>query len=95
MALSHKCKIILRNKLSEVKFTIIDEWSMVSSDLFLDIHTKLLEIFMCETEKPFAGLSVILLGDFLQLPLVKRKVIYSPLTNNYNLERLLSLQLCL
>ena len=87
----------MRNKLSEVKFTIIDEWSIdqVSSDLFLDIHTKLLEMFMCETEKPFAGLSVILLGDLLQLPLVKRKAIYSSLTNNYNLERLLSLQLCL
>ena len=93
MGLSDKCKGSWQNKLSEVKLIITDELSMTSSDVFLDIHARLLEIFMYETEKPFAGLSGILLGDFLQLPLVKRKAIYSPLTNNDKLERLLSLQL--
>lgn len=54
---------------------------MASSDLLLDIHARLLEIFNCEAKRPFAGLSVILLRDFLQLPLIKGKGTYSPVTN--------------
>ena len=65
---------------------------MVLSDLYLNIHARLIEMFICETEKPFTGLSVILLDDFLQLPPVKEKAICSPLTNNDKLKRL-SLQL--
>ena len=67
LGLNDKSKAALRNKFSEVKFLIIDELSMVSSDLWVDINSRLKEIFMI-TEKPFVGLSVITVGNFLQLP---------------------------
>ena len=44
LGLSDKMKTSLRNALSEVKIVIIDEFSMVSSDLFFKINTRLLEI---------------------------------------------------
>ena len=46
----------LRNKLSEIKFIIIDEISMVSSVLFYQVHQRLNEIFGVSTDLPFAGL---------------------------------------
>ena len=67
LGLNDKSKAALRNKFSEVKFLIIDELSLVSSDLWVDINSRLQEIFMI-IEKPFAGLSVITVGNFLQLP---------------------------
>ena len=50
-----------------MKFLIIDELSMVSSDLCTDIDSRLGEIFMIP-EKAFAGLSVVIVADLLQLP---------------------------
>ena len=44
--LRDKMKASLRNELSEVKMVIIDEFSMVSSDLFFQINARLPEIFM-------------------------------------------------
>ena len=68
LGLNDKSKVALRNKLSEVKFVIIDELSMVSSNLWIDINSRLEEIFMIIPEEAFAGLSVMTVGDFLQLP---------------------------
>ena len=56
-----------RNRFSEVKLLIIDELSMVSSDLWKDIDSRLGEIFMTIPEKELAGLSVMTVADFLQL----------------------------
>ena len=50
-----------------MKFLIIDELSIVSSDLWVDINSRLQEIFM-SIEKAFAALSVMNVGNFLQLP---------------------------
>ena len=66
--LSDKMKASLRNSLSEVRMVLIDELSMVSSDLFYQIHARLVEIFLCTVTVAFAGLGVVLLGDFLLLP---------------------------
>ena len=66
--LNDKSKAALRSKTSEVKFLIIDELSIVSSDLWIDIDLSLEKIFMMIPEKAFAGLSVMTAGDFLQLP---------------------------
>ena len=73
--LNDKSKAALRNKLLEVTFLIIDEMSMVSTDLWVDIISRLQEIFMMIIEKAFAGmmiiekafagLSVMTVGDFL------------------------------
>ena len=62
---------ILRNKLSEIKFIIIDEISMVSSVLFYQVHQRLNEIFGVSTDLPFAGLPVVVCGNLYQLPSVK------------------------
>ena len=79
LGLNDKPKAALRNKLSEVKFLIIDELSMVSSNLWIDINSRLEEIFVIIPEKAFAGLSVMTVGDLLQLPLVLGKFIFSPI----------------
>ena len=63
LGLNDKFKAALRNKLSEVKFLIIDELSMVSNDLWIDNNSRLEEIFMIP-EKAFAGLSVMTVGLF-------------------------------
>ena len=55
-----------------VRTIVIDEVSMVRSDLFVAIDMRLQEITGCN--KPFGGKQVILVGDFLQLPpVVKEK----------------------
>ena len=64
---SKRCDLI-RN----VRTIVIDEVSMVRSDLFIAIDKRLREITGCNT--PFGGKQVILVGDFLQLPpVVKEK----------------------
>ena len=72
---------ILRNNLSEIKFFIIDEISMVSSVLFYQVHQRLNETFGVSTVLPFSGLPVLVCGDLYQLPPVKGDPIYSS-TNN-------------
>ena len=71
LGLNDKSKAALRNRLSEVKFLIIDVSSMVSSDLWRDIDSRLGEIFAMIPKKKFAGLSVMTVADLLQLPPVK------------------------
>ena len=68
LGFNDKAKASLRNMSSKVKFLIIDELSMVSSDLWTDIDSRLEEIFMMIPEKAFAGLSVMIVAEFLQLP---------------------------
>ena len=69
--LNEKSKAALRNRLSEVNCLIIDELSMVSSDFWTDINSKMGEIFMMIPEKAFAGLSVVTIADLLYLPPVR------------------------
>ena len=64
-----KCK--LRNLYSELEVIIIDKISMVSNKTLFNVHKRLCEIFGCSEANPFAGKTVLPLGDFLQLPLVK------------------------
>ena len=86
-------KACLRNKLSELKMVIINDISMVSSDLFFKINAELLEIFICSTETEFAGLIVILVDDLLQLPPVKGKPVYATADGCASLEGHLPLNL--
>ena len=66
--MNDKSKAASRNWLSEVKLLIIDELSMVSSDLWTDIDSRLGEISLMIPEKALAGLSVMAVADLLQLP---------------------------
>ena len=64
---SKRCDLI-----RSVRTIVIDEVSMVRSDLFVAIDKRLREITGCNT--PFGGKQIILVGDFLQLPpVVKEK----------------------
>ena len=86
-------KASLRNRLTEVRMVLIDELSMVSSDLFYQIDARLVEIFLCNVTVAFSGLEVVFLGDFLQLPLVRGKPIYACVDEIDKIDRLLSLNL--
>ena len=74
--LNDKNKSKLRNALSSTKVILIDEISMVSNSLLLNIHQRLNEIFGTE-DLPFAGLSIIALGDLYQLPPINQRSIYA------------------
>ena len=63
LGLNDKAKAALRNRLSEVKYLIIDELSMVSSDLWTDIDLRFGEISMMIPEKDFPRLSVVTVPD--------------------------------
>ena len=61
---------------------------MVSNKLLLYVHQRLIEIFGCLSDfsKPFAGLTIILVGDLYQLPPVMQKPIYAEFSNDlYNI----------
>lgn len=54
-----------RNLFSELKLIILDEMSMVSSDMLYKIHQRLTDIL--QNSKPFGGVSIVLVGDLLQI----------------------------
>ena len=74
-----KCK--LRKLYSELEVFIIDEISMVSNKTLLNVHKRLCEIFGCTEANFFAGTTVLLLGDLLQLPPVKAQQVFEPLNS--------------
>ena len=76
--LTDKKRSALRNKLSELRLLIVDEISMVSNKMLLYIHQRLIEIFGCSPDIPFAGLSIIFSGDLFQLPPIRAYPIYAP-----------------
>ena len=63
---SYKMKSSLRNRLSELKIIVIDEISLIFNNLLFYDHLRLNEIFGTVNDKPFAGISVITVGDFFQ-----------------------------
>lgn len=93
MALGDKANTMLRSKLPEVKILIIDEISIVSRNLFNKAHAIILEIFTSPTLIPFAGLSIAVLGDFLQLSSVRGKSKYVLVSDHERMEGFLSLDL--
>ena len=65
----------LRNKLCSLNLLIIDEISMVGSDMLFIIHKRLSEI-NGTTNKLFGGVSVLAFGDLSQLPPVGHFAVY-------------------
>ena len=59
------CKF--RDCLSDLKLIIIDEISLVNPDLLYQTHERLGEIWPDKKKLPFAGISVIAVGDLLQV----------------------------
>ena len=75
----------LRNKLSDLKVIIvIDEIPMASNGLLFYSHLRLTEIFGSVNDQPFAGVSVITVGDFFfQLPPVEGRPVYANYKDNW------------
>ena len=67
-SVSDKMKLNLRNRSSQIKVLIIDEILLVSNDLLLHVHCRLIEVFSCRTDIPFPGITILAVEDFLQLP---------------------------
>ena len=79
--LGDETKQKLQHHFKDLRVVIIDEFSMVSADLFYNINRRLQDIM--GLKDPFGGLAVIMLGDLLQLSPVKgRKTFHSPLNFN-------------
>ena len=76
-------KSSLRNRLSELKVIIIDDISMVSNNLLFYVHLRLNEIFGTANDKTCAGISIITVGDFFQLPPLGRRPVYANYKNNW------------
>ena len=81
--LSDKMRSSLRSKLSDLKVSITDEISMASNDLLFHVHLRLTEIFGSVNDQPFAGVSVITVDDFFQLPPVGGKPVYANYKDNW------------
>jgi hypothetical protein len=67
---------ISRNLYSHLRLLIIDEMSMVKSDMLYQVHLKLQEL--TQDKSLFGGISVLLLGDLMQLAPVKGSWIFLP-----------------
>ena len=75
--LSEAFKAELRCDYSEIIAVVIDKISMVSNIRQLQIHKRVCEIFGCSEAIPFAGKTVILVGDLFQLPSVRASFAFS------------------
>ena len=67
----------LRENLSELKLLIIDEVSLVSADMLYKLDARLKEIFHLKKNIPFGGVSVMLVGDLLQIPPVTGGLVFT------------------
>ena len=77
--LSNKRRSDLRLQYENLKVIIIDEISMVSNNLFLHTHQRLLDIFgyTNNCDKPYAGLTIIVVGNLYQLPPVFQRPVFA------------------
>ena len=64
-------------RLRPLRYLVIDEKSMIALETMGFIDSRLRQIFPQSTE-PFGGVSVLLMGDFYQLPPVGGKPLYYP-----------------
>ena len=67
----------LQQNFKEVQLLVIDEKSMVGSVTLYQMHKRLCEAKPENADKPFGGVSVILMGDFDQLPPVLLKPMFA------------------
>ena len=81
-AMSDQRRTQMRLSLAELKLIIIDEISMVSNMGLLHIHQRLKEIFVTPNSELFAGISVLVFGDFFQLPPIRSATTFSNYKND-------------
>ena len=74
VALSDKNRALLYTRLKNVKILIIDEFSMIKSDQLYQLHLRLCEIK--QNDSIFGNLSLVLLGDLMQLKPIRGSYIF-------------------
>ncbi|KAM4061960.1 PIF1-like helicase [Hirsutella rhossiliensis] len=77
----------LQSRLRHVKYIVIDEKSMLGLEQLARVDSRLRQAFPQRGLEFFGGVSVLLVGDFFQLPPVRQKPLYSTSTNLSSLER--------
>lgn len=73
--------ITMRATYCQLKILIIDEVAMVGAQTFSNVNLTLQEIF--ENEEPFGNISVLVVGDLMQLNPVGEKPVYKSHTTGY------------
>ena len=81
--LSHDRLNTLRAKLSRLMFVIIDEVSMVGSNMLLEIHKRLQQVKGVQADNVFGGVSILAVGDLYQLPPVGQAPLFSSVSDCY------------
>ena len=71
----------LQKEFETVELLVIDEKSMIGQFLFYMIEARLRELKPNSGDEPFGGVSVIMMGDFAQLPPVKDFALFQPFSN--------------
>jgi hypothetical protein len=79
--LSTELVLTLRNRFAKCVVLLIDETSMIDPIFLWNINIRLQQI-KGNTNLPFGGLAVLLLGDFFQLPPVTGNAFYVAARNN-------------
>ena len=72
-----------RDQLKDLKILIIDEVSLLGADMLYKIHLRLNEILQIDSPYGFGGITIVLVGDLLQLAPVKAKYIFEPPRNQH------------
>ena len=73
----------LRMKLSNLLRVVIDEVSMVGSNMLLEIHKRLQQIKGVSADHMFGGVSILAVGDLYQLPPVGQPAVFNTVTDAY------------
>ena len=73
----------LRTKLSKLLLLVIDEVSMVGSNMLLEIHKRLQQIKGVSSDKMFGGVSILAVGDMYQLPPVGQPAVFDQVSDAY------------
>ena len=88
LSLGDKSRDIKRSLLQNLQIVVVDEYSMIPSDMLYQLDLRLKELKE-RPNQPFGGMSVILLGDILQLrPVLGRLICEMPKCETYHLSYL-------
>lgn len=73
---------LLKNVPSTCRILVIDEVSMMTSDMLVAIDTSLRAIRPSHSRVPFGGIAIVLLGDFHQLPCIGKSLMDAALSRD-------------
>ena len=81
--LNHDKLNTLRTKLSKLALVIIDEVSMVGTNMLLEIHKQLQQIKGASPDVTFGGVSILAVGNLYQLPPVGQPLLFNTVSDSY------------